>query len=80
MSKSKPAPPLQYPKGQGDLIAPVVRSCPTCGGPWKGAKRVCRQCGRPIAASHRWHMIPAGPGTWAIEHRNCNDPTKTEAT
>jgi len=74
MSTGKAAPPLEYPKGQKDAIAQLRVCCPTCGGPWKSAKRVCRQCGRPISSRHKWQMIPAGPGLWAIEHRNCDDP------
>ena len=75
---SKRAPPLEYPKGQVDGLAATGIHCPTCGGPWKAAKRVCRKCGQPIAARHRWQMIPAGPGLWAIEHRNCDSPLSAQ--
>lgn len=74
----KRAPPLEYPKGQTDLVARLVPHCPTCGGEWKGAKRVCRRCGQPISGGHKWRLIPAGPGIWAIEHRNCEHPHERE--
>jgi hypothetical protein len=68
-------PPLDYPKGQTDAMVQIAPHCPTCGRPWKAQKRVCRRCGQGISSSHKWQMIPAGPGLWAIEHRDCDNPT-----
>jgi hypothetical protein len=70
MTRAKQPPPLAYPGNpQTDLAADPVVTCPTCGGPWKAAKRVCRKCGQAIGRSERWHTIPAGPGLFGIEHR-----------
>src|SRR5690606_20341584 len=44
-------------------------TCPTCGGPWRAAVKVCRKCGKAVGRSERWRMVPAGPGLFAIEHR-----------
>lgn len=75
MTARKQAPPVGYPGDpQRDLVAEHAITCPTCGGPWKAAKRVCRKCGQPIGRNQRWHMIPAGPGLWAIEHRGTCAP------
>jgi ribosomal protein L32 len=80
VTRAKQSPPLAYPGAkQRDLVAEDPVSCPTCGRAWKAAKRVCRRCGQPISNSHKWQMIPAGPGLWAIEHRNCQDPGSYKA-
>ena len=66
----KQSPPLDYPgEPQRDLVVAAGHTCPTCGGPWKAAKRVCRQCGKPIARSEKWITVPAGPGVFAYQHR-----------
>jgi hypothetical protein len=61
---------VAYPgEPQRDLVAEAPTTCPTCGGPWRAAVKVCRKCGKPVARSERWRMVPAGPGLFAIEHR-----------
>jgi hypothetical protein len=66
----KQAPPLVYPDApQRDHVAEHITTCPTCGGPWKAAKRVCRRCGQPIGRNDKWQTVPVGPGTFAYEHR-----------
>ena len=76
MTKKTAPPPLAYPKAaQADLDAGRADNCPTCGRPWgRIALRVCRLCGQPISNNHKWRMVPAGPGLFAIEHRNCDQP------
>jgi predicted amidophosphoribosyltransferase len=76
MTRKQP-PPLVYPGAkQRDMVAESPKNCPTCGREWRAAKRVCRRCGQPISNSHKWVMIPAGPGLWAIEHRCCESPER----
>lgn len=72
--KGAQAPPIPYPKGQQDALT-FVPHCPTCGRPWTAPKRVCRKCGQPIARHDKWQTIPAGPGLFALEHRDCENPT-----
>lgn len=74
MSRRKQAPPVNYEKGQQDLVASTTKHCPTCGGPWKGAVRVCRKCGQVISPNHRWREIPVGPATFTREHIDCDNP------
>lgn len=78
MSRQKQAPPLVYSKAQqADLAAQGQGCCPTCGGPWgRLAIKVCRLCGGVIGGGHKYRMVPAGPGLFALEHRNCSEPTK----
>lgn len=75
MSRRKQAPPLNYEKGQQDLVAAGGKCCPTCGGPWKGAKRICRNCGQVISPNHHWVEVPVGPATFARQHCDCENPT-----
>lgn len=74
---TKAVPPLSYPAAQQhDFAAGNALHCPTCGKPWgKVAIKVCRKCGKPIARNERYHLIPAGPGLVAIEHRVCKGPS-----
>lgn len=76
MNRTKQAPPIPYPgQQQRDLVAEAPTTCPTCGGPWRAAKRVCRKCGQTIGRAQRWRLVPAGPGLFAIEHRQpCGTP------
>ena len=56
-------------------FATAGKSCPTCGRPWdRLALRVCRRCGQVIGSYHKYHMVPAGPGLFALEHWNCDNP------
>lgn len=73
---AKQVPPHAYSGAkQRDLAVEVGPNCPTCGRSWdKMAIRVCRLCGEPIARSHKYRMVPAGPGLFALEHRKCADP------
>lgn len=70
------APPVPYPDApQRDLVAEDPRTCPTCGGRWgRRAVKVCRKCGQPIARDHKHRFVPAGPGLFALEHKNCEHP------
>lgn len=62
---------MAYPgEPQRDLVAECGTTCPTCGGPWRAAVKVCRKCGKAVGRSERWRMVPAGPGLFAIEHRD----------
>lgn len=75
---TKAAPPLPYSKArQRDLVAQHGGPhCPTCGRPWdRIAIKVCRLCGDVIGRGHRFKMVPAGPGLFALEHKNCIEPT-----
>jgi hypothetical protein len=74
----KQAPPIRYQNApQTDALIGAAITCPTCGGPWSNrAKRVCRKCGGVIGSRHKYHLIPAGPGLFALEHRNCSNPTE----
>lgn len=70
MTRRKQPPPILYPdQPQRDLVAEAPTTCPTCGGPWKAAKRVCRRCGQPIARNEKWQAVPAGPGLFGYQHR-----------
>lgn len=74
MSRKKQAPAVAYPEAaQADLTA-GDGTCPTCGRAWdkKAAVKVCRRCGRVVNPGERWHMVAAGPGLVAIEHRDCD--------
>lgn len=70
------SPPAPYSKArQGDLAVTGLL-CPTCGRPWNRiAIKVCRLCGEVLQPNHRYRMVPAGPGLFALEHRDCTDPT-----
>ena len=73
--RRKQAPPVNYERGQQDLVAAAAKHCPTCGGPWTGAVRVCRACGQVISPRHRWREIAVGPATFTREHIDCANPT-----
>jgi hypothetical protein len=70
------APPIRYQNApQADALIEHGLSCPTCGGPWSNrAKRVCRKCGQVIGSRHKYQLVPAGPGLFALEHRDCKHP------
>lgn len=60
---------------QADLAVPSI-ACPTCGRPWhRIAIKVCRLCGQVIGKGHKYQMVPAGPGLFALEHHDCTNPT-----
>lgn len=78
MNRKLQSPPIAYAQArQADLATSVEGACcPTCGRPWSGlGVKICRKCGDPIAAKHRFSMIPVGPGVVALEHHDCSEPT-----
>jgi predicted amidophosphoribosyltransferase len=69
MTRRKQSPPLPYEgEPQRDLVADCGITCPTCGGPFRAAVKVCRKCGKPIGRAEKWRMVPASPGLVALEH------------
>lgn len=47
----------------------MSQACPTCGRPWRRAKRTCASCDKPILKHHKWHFDGS-----QVRHDNCANP------